>query len=328
MEIRKKSALARVYGGPEHPIVYTAPEVLFMAAVCRGDTEEALRFFEDKKLFGDEPSVIDTPYGRFEGLAGIRTFAEGFVKQFGAERADLIPVIQTRANGRAVLEAEVHFISGDIMDQVPMFIVADLRTADTLDEIRIYCHYTFVPGASAYRPPIFSSAHLEMGDPCVLTGAVREYYEGLHHMPAVDVDRIVRCCSDKCRFGGYHPNDGDMRADEYEDIPVVYKRMAEYIPHCVTMRYETLIDDGKNCIIEWVHIVSRAGQVERNRLAMSGIAAYERGADGKLCAIRISDYAGCEGNIDWSREKVTYSQAQQVNFVEEMPYGVGRKGQK
>ena len=328
MKIRKKSALARIYAGPEHPVLYTAPEVLFMAAICRGDTEEALRFFRDRKLFGDEPSVIDTPYGRFEGLSGIREFAEGFIRQFGADRAEMVPCIQTRANGRAVLEAEIHFISGDVMDQVPMFIVADLRTADTLDEIRIYCHYTYVPGASAYRPPLFQSAHLEMGDPCVLTGAVREYYEGLHHMPAVDVDRIVRCCGDKCRFGGYHPNDEDMREDEYEDIPVVYARMAEYIPRCVTMRYETLVDDGKNCIIEWVHIVSRAGQEERNRLAMSGIAAYERGADGKLCAIRISDYAGCEGDIDWSRENCTFEEARKVNYVEDMPYGVGRKGQK
>ena len=328
MEIRKKSALVRVYGGPEHPVVYTAPEVLFMEAVCRGDAEEALRFFEDKKLFGNEPSAIDTPYGRFEGLSGIRAFAEGFRERFDAELAFLVPVIQTRANGRAVLEAEVRFISGDVMDQVPMFIVADLRTQNMLDEIRIYCHYTYIPGASAYRPPIFPSAHLEMGDPNVLTGAVREYYEGLHHMPAVDVDRIVACCSDRCRFGGYHPNDGDMRPDDYEDIPATYKRMAEYIPRCVTMRYETVIDDGKTCVIEWVHIVSRAGQIERNRIAMSGIAAYERGEDGKLCAIRISDYAGCEGDIDWSREKCTLQEAQQVNFVEEMPYGVGRKGQR
>ncbi|MBQ6549967.1 MAG: hypothetical protein IJL78_00980 [Lachnospiraceae bacterium] len=328
MEIRKKSALARVYAGPEHPIKNDAPEVLFMEAVCRKDTEAALGFFRDRKLFLDEPCAIDTPWGRFEGLSGIREFTEGFAARFGADTAELIPVIHTRANGRAVLEAEIHFVKDDVMDQVPMFIVADLRTPDTLDEIRIYCHYTFVPGASAYRPPIFKSAHLEMGDPNVLTGAVREYYIGLHHMPSVDVDRIVRCCGDKCRFGGYHPNDGDMPADRYEDIPATYKRMGEYIPRCVTMRYETLIDDGRTAVIEWVHIVSRAGQEERNRIAMSGIAAYERGDDGKLCAIRISDYAGCEGDIRWDEEAVTLQEARQVNFVEEMPWGYGRRGQE
>ena len=83
------------------------------------------------------------------------------------------------------------------------------------------------------------------------------------------------------------------------------------------MRYETLIDDGQNCVIEWVHVISRAGREERGRIAMSGIAAYERGEDGLLCSIRISDYAGMEGTIDWEQLPLTREEAQQVNFVEE-----------
>ena len=42
--------------------------------------------------------------------------------------------------------------------------------------------------------------------------------------------------------------------------------MALYIPRCVGMRYETLIDDGRTGIIEWVHIVSDAGYEERGRV--------------------------------------------------------------
>jgi hypothetical protein len=49
---------------------------------------------------------------------------------------------------------------------------------------------------------------------------------------------------------------------------------------------------------------------------MSGIAAYERGDDGLLCSIRISDYAGMEGTIDWTKLPVTKEEAEQVNFVE------------
>jgi hypothetical protein len=45
---------------------------------------------------------------------------------------------------------------------------------------------------------MFKSAHLEMGDPMLLTGAVREYYEALHHMPHVDVDRILACMAPGC----------------------------------------------------------------------------------------------------------------------------------
>ena len=104
-----------------------------------------------------------------------------------------------------------------------------------------------------------------------------------------------------------------------EDIRRVYSRMAEYIPRCVGMRYETLTDDGINCVIEWVHIVSDAGRRERNRIAMSGIAAYERGEDGLLCAVRISDYAGMEGTIDWSQLPVTKEYAESLHRVDVFP---------
>lgn len=93
------------------------------------------------------------------------------------------------------------------------------------------------------------------------------------------------------------------------------------------MRYETIIDDGRTCVIEWVHIVSRAGQEERARIAISGVSAYERGDDGLLCSIRICDYAGLERTIDWTKTPVTKEEAQKINFVEEFPAGVGRKGQ-
>lgn len=76
-----------------------------------------------------------------------------------------------------------------------MFWVGDLRTADTLDEVRVYCHHTYIPGLQAYRKPIFPSAHVSMKDP--------------------------------------------------------YTHMAGYIPRRVGTRYETIIDDGVNCTIDW-----------------------------------------------------------------------------
>ncbi|MBO4406510.1 MAG: hypothetical protein J5849_02315 [Clostridia bacterium] len=328
MKIRKPAKLASLYAGPEHPILESSPELRLMRAVCRGDAAEALGLFREKKLFGGLPSAVDAPYGRFEGLAGIRSFAEGWLAAFHAESASVVPVVQTRANGRAVTEMEVHFVTEEGIDQVPMFVVGDLRTADSLDEVRIYCHHTFVPGLQAYRKPIFPSAHLEMGDPGLLTGAVREYYEALHHVPAVDVDRILGAMGEGCRFGGYEPPKPDRApAVTREALRKEYEHMKSYIPRCVGMRYETIVDDGRTCVIEWVHIVSRAGQEERNRIALSGIAAYERGEDGLLTAIRISDYAGYENTIDWTKTPVTKEEAEAVNFVEEFPAGVGRKGQ-
>ncbi|MGI5852454.1 MAG: hypothetical protein ACOX77_10175, partial [Caldicoprobacterales bacterium] len=126
----------------------------------------------------------------------------------------------------------------------------------------------------------------------------------------------------------YEPEDPDHRpAETPEEIRAKFEYMAGYIPRCVGMRYETIIDDGRTCVIEWVHIVSRAGQEERARIAISGVSAYERGDDGLLCSIRICDYAGLERTIDWTKTPVTKEEAQKINFVEEFPAGVGRKGQ-
>ena len=328
MEYRKTCSLARLYKGPQHPIRNDYAELRLMKACAVGDENAAVSLFEETKLFGNKKSAIDAPYGRYEGLQGVREFAGTFLTRFHAESAEVIPVIQTRAGGRSVTEMQIEFVVDGMLEQVPMFVVADLRTQDTLDEVRIYCHCSFVPGLQAYRKPMFKPAHLEMGDPMLLTGAVREYYEALHHVPSVDVERILNCMEEGALFGGYGPDqEGHKPATTMEEIRKEYEKMASYIPRCVGMRFETIIDDGINGIIEWVHIVSRAGQEERNRIALSGIAAYERGKSGKLCSIRISDYAGLENTIDWSKTDTTKEEAQAVNFVEEFPAGVGLKGQ-
>jgi hypothetical protein len=315
-----------MYQSPDRKIIATSPELRFMEAVCVGKIEEAVKYFCAEKLFGGNP-IVDVPYGRFEGLAQIRDFSEGFVPRFNADLAYITPVAQTIANGRAVSELVVNFVVNGEIEEVPMFVVADLRTSCLLEELRIYCHFSFVPGLQAYRKPIFPIAHREMGDPGLLSGAPREYYTALHHSPAVDVDRICKVFGSDCKFGGYEPWGRTENANHGnpEELRKTYEHMATYIPRCVAMRYETIIDDGFTCIIEWVHIISRAGRDELGRVAMSGIAAYERGDDGLLKAIRICDYAGCEPTIDWTKLQYTKEEAQAVNFVEVFPANVGEK---
>ena len=94
------------------------------------------------------------------------------------------------------------------------------------------------------------------------------------------------------------------------------------------MRYETLIDDGVTGVIEWVHVVTDKGHGELGRIAMSGIAAYMRGEDGRLISIRISDYAWMEKEIRWEETGTTREEAGKVNRVPEFPAGVGRKSQE
>jgi hypothetical protein len=328
MKIRKPCSLARLHSNPNRVILANSPELRFINALCSGLVDEAVGCFREKKLFGNVPPVVDVPYGRFEGLSEIREFAEGWLDTFHAQSASVQPVVQTRANGRSVSEVVLNFVVDGQINQVPMFVVGDLRTADSLDEVRMYCHFTYVPGLTAYRKPMFTPAHLEMGDPGLLTGAVREYYEALHHVPGVDVDRIMKVMGKNCIFGGYeeseHVTDDKQN---YEDIRPKFEYMKSYIPSGVGMRYETIIDDGRTCVIEWVHIVSEKGQKEFGRISLSGIAAYERGDDGLLCAIRISDYAHYEKTIDWTKTPVSKETAMKTNLVKEFPAGVGRKPQ-
>ena len=164
------------------------------------------------------------------------------------------------------------------------------------------------------------------GDPGLLTGAVREYYAALHHSPGADVERIMGCTADGCVFGGYEPWGAKAEpVHTREELRRTYEHMNTYIPRCVGMRYEAITDDGRTCVIEWSHVVSRAGREELGRIAMSGIAAYERGDDGLLCSIRISDYAFAEGTIDWDEVGISREEAMRVNAVEEFPPRVGSK---
>ncbi len=330
MNIRKPCMMAQLYKDRKRPVRESSPEFGFMTAVLDGDIPKALSYFRERKLFLDEPCAIDAPYGRFEGLEGIEAFARGFLNTFHAQSGTLNPMFQTIANGRVALEVYIDFVVDGEIEQVPMYIIGDYRTPVLLDEIRIYTHYSFIDGLTPYRKPIFNSAHLEMGDPGLLTGAVRAYYEALHHAPYCSPDAIHRAFAPDCIVGGYDPWGTPMKTPE--EMKAASHEfgyfLSTYIPACVGMRYETLIDDGRTCVIEWCHIVSRQGQEERNRIAMSGIAAYERKDEGYICSVRISDYAGHESEIDWDKAPVTREYAYARNLVEAFPKGCGAKPQR
>ena len=328
MEIRRMAELYALYPEAQEGIRYDSPELLLMQYIGEGNTEGALALFRDRRQFSPAPPAVDAPYGRFEGKEGIRAFAEGFIARFEADALSILPKFQTRSGGRSVTEMVLNFEVDGMIDQVPMFVVADLGSRGTLEEVRLYCHSTFVPHLTPYRKPLFIPAHLEMGDPCLMTGAVREYYTALHHVPRVDVERILRCMHPDCVFGGYALYRGQAPEKGTEALRRVYTSMADYIPEKVAMRYETLIDDGVTGVIEWVHVISDQGRLELGRIPMSGIAAYMRGEDGRLISIRISDYAWMEKDIDWRLTGTTREEAAKVNAVAEFPAGVGRKGQE
>ncbi len=327
MTVRKATKFIEMYGGSHREIMQDSPELMFMRAVCAGDADMAASFFREKRLFGDRPPAVDAPNGRFEGRSGIEKFAAGWLRLFGAQESSLVPVIQTRANGRSVTELVVNFVVSGQIEQVPMFVVGELRTRDSLDEVRIYFHFTHARGLTGYRRPIFRSAHIGMGEPALLTGAVREYYVALHETPYLNVDRILKTMGDSCQFGGYEPAGTPQRARTNRDsLRSEFEHLATYMPKWVGVRFETVIDDGVNCVIEWVHIISKEGRAKEARVCLSGISAYERGPDGLLCSIRICDYAHFEKSIDWTMTPISREEAYRVNFVDEFPPHPFEKG--
>ena len=337
MKIRKYCTLAKLHAGDMHPIDESFAELKLIRAAVRGDAEGAAALFGACKQFTNLPCAIDTPYKRYEGIEGVKRFAEEFLAVFHADSAEIIPVIQTRAGGRSVTELQLDMVIDGMIDQVPMFVVADLRDEAQLDEVRIYFRFAYVEGLQAYRRPLFTPAHLEVNDPDLLSGAVREYFYALHTAPHADVERILNCTDPVCQFGGYEiadqaeydaahwPETSDEIAQNADYLRQKYTRMSAYIPNGVAMRFETVIDDGKNAVLEWIHIISKTGQEKYGRIAMGGVSSYERGSDGRLRSIRICDYAGQEGTIDWSRTDTTLEAARKVHVVPVFPSGVGQK---
>ena len=267
--IRRKVELFTLYDEPQAGIKQDSPELLLMKYIEAGKPADVAELFPEHKQFYEALPVVDTPYGRFIGKKAIGDFAAGFIKRFNADGLSILPMFQTRSGGRSVTEIVLNFEVDGVIDQVPMFVVADLcYGGKMLDEVRMYCHATFVPDLTPYRRPMFHSAHLEMGDPGLMTGAMREYYTALHHMPYVDVDRILACMHPDCIFGGYAVDNGNRHETDPEALRKIYEAMGTYIPSKVGMRYETLIDDGITGVIEWVHVISDKGRKDLGRIAM------------------------------------------------------------
>ena len=137
LPVRKQCSLERLYKDMPREIRTDTPDLAFANALCVGDADAVAGLFREKKRFWDELPAVDTPYGRFEGLEDIHGFAEGFLSKFKAGRAVFTPVFQTIGGGRIALEGVFKFAVEGEVEEVPFFVICDLRTPQTLEEVRV-----------------------------------------------------------------------------------------------------------------------------------------------------------------------------------------------
>jgi len=282
----------------DHKVDDTSPELRFVRHICEGGTDVA-SFFAARQLSGREV-VLDAPNGRFVGLDGISAFAQSWLSRPGATSAQVVPVIETIANGRAVSEVEVRFEleSGKTL-KVPMAVFADLAPQGKMEGMRIYYFYHWIPGTPAYRKPIFRPTHMTWCEPRMMTGVVRYYYEQLHNAYTDEAyRRIMEMASDGVRYGGYRTCEAEPPSvGKHNDYSKHYVNITKGIPRHQYIRFETITDDGLNCLVEWTSIVRMSG-LRQGIVSQAGMAAYERDIDGKLLSVRICDNLGYEDEID------------------------------
>ena len=277
-----------------------APEIRFMRHICKGG-HSVEKYFNTITVYRD-PVYIDTPNGRFVGMGEIAGFAKKWLADFKAVSAEVYPVIQTVAGGRSVTEMEIHFHleKGEETERVPITVFADFAGLNKMEGLRIYYFYQFLPGAVAYRPPVFRPNVMKPAEPALMTGVMRYYYEQLHNFRKDEaLENIMDMMTEDCRYGGYRPDEEEPLAVGKDKIRRHYEDICSAVPHLNYIRFETIVDDGKRMAAEWTSIVTRAGSTA-GRMTFCGCAVYDRDEKnpGKLSSIRINDNAGYDFGID------------------------------
>jgi len=304
--------------GQNRRIDTNTPELRFLALITEGRCAEAVALFDETRMFGEGLPSIDTPYGLFEGKAGIADMAAGWLANFRAASAQLVPVAQTRSGGRSVTEMVLHCCRTDGSEySVPMAAVTELRADAKMDSLRLYYNWRCVPGTPAYRPPCFPARTDLTTRQEMIPGATGDYFRLLHDPKGGIIERADRIFADQVCFGGYEPKDF---TDAFGPVPRegfvehLSGGIGKTLSAFVRLRMETIIDDGKTCCVEWEQVVTEAGRKEAGRISQAGISFYELDDTGRIWSVRIIDYAYAEKEIDWSTARLPREEAERLNY--------------
>lgn len=304
-----KNRFYETYHDPQKKINANSPELVLLNRICEGDVDGAVAMFEEKQQFDGEKSAIDAPQGRFEGLDGIRSFAENWLSYAQADSSYVVPVVQTRSGGRSCTEMVVRYRYEklDKTLEFPICVVGDLRDGGKLDEVRIYFFFKWLPGISAYRHRIFKPSHNECAELNSMCNVIREYIYILSYMTdEKGLDRMMDTMDEDVIYGGYRP---ESISPVIQGKKAVREKYRSFVAMPGFVRFESIIDDGVTAVCEWVGVDREdgIGDPEKAKLLQSGVGIYVRNPQtGKLKEIRIIDNARFQDEIDFSQIKVRY----------------------
>ena len=224
--------------------------------------------------FAGEPELYHPFRGRIKGTRAFEAYVadtNAWLRQSNASIEDVSRVITKQ---RGFEEVIVHLDGESGRIDLPVALVADHRSGDRLDELRVYYSRWPMTGRHANRPPVLQPDPELRG-----SDVVADYQRAL---ASGDVDAIVAT---------FEP---DGYAREPAGGPYVHRgrdALRTFYTHLfsngggIELEHCTLVDDGRACALEYN--VVRWGRTELAPEA--GVAVYARGESGKLAAARIYD---------------------------------------
>jgi limonene-1,2-epoxide hydrolase len=239
----------------------------FLAALRAGDT----RILET--VWPGEVVIHDPRAGEVRGHRHVRQFIRNNVSWLGGHHARAEIVASTRSAGRAVVELQVRLDHDGRELLWPVAVVAE-SPDDRSIVFRTYCSQWPRDERRHLRPPVLEAGPVKPGD------VVGQYLTAL---AAGDVDQVLATFAPD----GYFLTPSGRRyrrGGEVDEVRAFYARCLaggggiELQPCAVT-------DDGVRCAVEYNCVRWGIQDVP----AQAGLGVYERGADGRLAAVRAYD---------------------------------------
>jgi hypothetical protein len=265
------------------PELFTAPVLQQVLDKRRRDSLVAVPYFDGLmagnpdaliESFRGDPELHDPVRGRVRGVRAFEAFmteTNDWLTQHNARVEDIEHVVLEH---RGFEEVVLHLDGDTGPVELPVAVVADRSPDRHIDELRIYFSRWPLSGHHVNRPPV------RQRDPWQRPSDVVADYQ--RALAAGDLEAILATFE----ADGYvrEPAGGRYIHKGPDGLRAFYEQSFSNgggipLEHC------TVIDDGRACALEYN--VVRWGRTPLPPQA--GVAAYVRGASGKLAAARIYD---------------------------------------